>query len=120
VARLNASFPGQQLEPMTTREWFEELADRPAERVWEAVRACRREQSFRPSLAELLDAMTLAARERAMSRPALPAPDRLGVPPSPEVKAQLAKIFAVPDSPPPRSREEQLEAMRDETEPSDP
>jgi hypothetical protein len=73
VARLNASYPGQQVEPMTAREWYTELAHLPADRVWRAVRRLRRERSFRPSLAELLDACAAEARAEPSAQAALTA-----------------------------------------------
>jgi hypothetical protein len=93
VAKLNASFPRQPVEPMTAREWYAELADRPAGRVWEAIRRLRRGQSFTPSLAELLDTVALVARDEVSARPRLAAPDRPGVPAPAEAKRLLAQIL---------------------------
>jgi hypothetical protein len=86
------SFPGQELRPETATEWFDELVSYPAERVWAAVRRCRREQRFRPTLADLLDAIEFVAREQAAARPRIAAPDRPGVPPPPEAKRLLAAL----------------------------
>lgn len=116
--KLNASFPGQQVEPPTAAEWFTELAEYPAERVWRAVRRCRREQRFRPTLAELLDAMVLNARDQAAEpsdRPAIEArdPNSGGGPPPASFRLAMRNLLRrlPPDaSEPPagRSREEQL------------
>lgn len=116
VAKLNASFPGQQVEPMTAAEWFTELAGYPAERVWRAVRRCRRESRFRPMLNELLDAMVLNAREetaKPSDKPAIGArdPDSPGVPPPAAYKAareRALKATRLPDGPAGRSRARQL------------
>jgi hypothetical protein len=98
VAKLNSSYPGQELRPETAVEWYDELAEYPAERVWRAVRRCRREQSFRPSLAELLDAMILNAREQVAQpsdRPAIEArdPNSLGVPPPAAFRLALRNLL---------------------------
>lgn len=49
VARLNASYPSQELRPETALEWFEELETFPAGEVWLAIRRCRRERDWMPS-----------------------------------------------------------------------
>jgi hypothetical protein len=95
---------------MTAREWFTELAIYPPERVAGAVSRCRREQSFRPSLAELIDAMVLNARERVSKPSGLLAieardPNSKGVPPPAEFKRLLSMIkrrwsFPTVDTPP--------------------
>jgi hypothetical protein len=54
VARLNASYPGQEISPETAAEWYTELAHLDPGDIWLAVRALRREHHFRPTLAELL------------------------------------------------------------------
>jgi hypothetical protein len=109
------------MEPMTAAEFYDELREYPAERVWRAVRRCRRESRFRPTLAELLDAMLANAQERAAepsSHRAIEArdPDSLGVPPPADYKAARERFLAasrVPDGQPEerpagRSRAEQL------------
>jgi len=118
VAKLNASFPRQPVEPMTAREWFDDLAEYPAERVWRAVRRCRREQTFTPSLAELLDAMVLNAREQAAApskQPAIGArdPDSPGTPAPATFRQAFSRLLRrlPPDGPEPpagRSRDQQL------------
>lgn len=124
VDRLNASYPGQALRPETAAEWFTELAEYPAERVWRAVRRCRREQSFRPTLAELMDAMLANAHDQATEPSNLPAieardPDSPGVPPPPSVKLLIRNLMAkrIPDAPTQptgRSQAEQLAALEAE------
>lgn len=118
VANLGASFPGQELRPETAVQWFTELQQYPAERVWQAVRRCRREQSFRPTLAELLDAMVANAHDQAAKpsdRPAIEArdPDSGGVPAPASAKLALRNLLRkrLPDAneqPAGRSREQQL------------
>lgn len=103
---------------MTAREWFEELADYPAERVWRAIRRCRREQSFRPTLAELLDAMLANAAEQAAKpsdQPAIEArdPDKGGGPPPASFRLAMRNLSRrlPPDATEPpagRSRDQQL------------
>src|SRR6266508_2201467 len=73
VARLNLSFPGQQIKPDTAREWFEELRPFPEPDVWLAVRRCRREQTFRPALAQVLDAVDANDRDEREQRRTLAA-----------------------------------------------
>jgi hypothetical protein len=123
VLRLNASWPGQQLEPATAVEWYGELFEYPAERVWEAVRRCRREQSFRPSLAELLDAMLANSRDRAArpsDRPAIQArnPNQGGGPPLASFRLAMRNLLRrlPPDAaepPPGRSRDQQLAELEE-------
>ena len=83
---------------MTAREWFDELAEYPAERVWRAVRRCRRESRFRPTLAELLDAMVLNARDEAAKpsdRPAIEArdPNKGGGPPPASFRLAMRNLL---------------------------
>lgn len=93
VAKLNASFPRQPIEPLTAREWFSELADRRAELVWRALRRLRCEQSFMPSLAELLGAYHAEVRAERDRVPALPASDPDGVPPPADFQAARARLL---------------------------
>lgn len=103
---------------MTAAEWFDELHNYPAERVWRAVRRCRRQQSRRPALNELLDAMVANARDQAAESSDHPAiegrdPDSGGVPAPASVKLALRNLLRkrLPDAneqPVGRSREQQL------------
>lgn len=68
VAKLNANFPGQQVEPPTAAEWFGPLQDFPASEIWGAVDRVRRESKFLPALSELLAAVDLNWRERSAAR----------------------------------------------------
>jgi len=65
VAKLNASFPGQQIEPPTAREWFDELHGYAAGEVWLAIRLLRKEEKFRPGLAEIITGIKLCRRDMA-------------------------------------------------------
>ena len=118
MAKLNSSYPGQELRPETAVEWFTELTEYPADRVWRAVRRCRREQSFRPTLAELIEAMLLNAQEAAAApsdRPAIEArdPDSPGTPPPASFRRAFDRLLRrlPPEGPEPqpgRSRDQQL------------
>src|SRR5262245_13365714 len=123
VARLNATFPHQQMEPMTAAEFYTDLADYPAERVWRAVRRIRTEsgRQFQPSLGELIEAMLANAHDRkaASDRLAIEArdPDSPGVPPPADYKAARERFLAgsriPPDQHPPgRSRDQQLAELK--------
>src|SRR6266567_3522323 len=65
VARLNASWPDQQIEPPTAREWFDELRHLDAGDIWLAVRELRKEQRWRPALAEILAGVKVYRAELA-------------------------------------------------------
>jgi hypothetical protein len=65
VAKLNASWSGQQIEALTAGEWYDELAQLDAGEVWLAIRQLRREQKWRPELAEILIACKLHRVEMA-------------------------------------------------------
>src|SRR6266545_2856760 len=54
VARINASWPDQQIEPLTAGEWYDELAHLDPDLLSQAVRNLRRDSDYRPSLAALL------------------------------------------------------------------
>lgn len=62
VKRTNASFPNRPVDPGTAAEWFEELAPFGAAEVWLAIRRCRRDRPFAPSLAQILEARAGLAR----------------------------------------------------------
>jgi hypothetical protein len=67
VARINASWPDQQIEPLTAGEWYDDLAHLDPELLGQAVRNLRREHDYRPALAALL-------REVGQLRANLPQP----------------------------------------------
>lgn len=92
VARLNASWPDQQIEPPTAREWFDDLRHLDPGDVWLAVRELRKEQRWRPSLAEILAGVkiyraNLAEQVRSQHRRQIDA--RGGVPMPPETKEAM-------------------------------
>jgi hypothetical protein len=96
VAKLNASYPGQEISPETAAEWYLELADRNAGDVWLAIRELRTEQTWRPSLAELLAGVkTYRARlaEQAHHQHLRELAGRKGAPMPPETK-QAMEILA--------------------------
>ena len=112
---------------MTASVWFEDLEQYPAERVLRAIRRCRRDQSFRPQPADILDAMLANSHDWAAEpsdRLAIEArdPDPPGVPPPAAFKLLLRNLLAkrIPDAPEQlagRSRDQQLaglEAMVDQ------
>lgn len=68
MAKLNANFPGQQVEAPTAAEWFGPLQGFPASEVWDAIDRVRRESRYLPSLAELLAAVDANWRERSAAR----------------------------------------------------
>jgi hypothetical protein len=65
VAKLNASYPGQEISPETAAEWYTELAKLDAGDIWLAVRELRKEQRWRPSLAEILAGVKVYRAELA-------------------------------------------------------
>ncbi len=93
VARLNASFPAQEpIGPETAAEWFEEVRHLDEGDVWLAVRELRKEQTWRPSLAELLAGVRVyraALAERAHHQALERAGDRKGTPMPPETRQAL-------------------------------
>lgn len=103
VAKLNASYPDQPINPATAHEWFEELRTYNAGEVWLAIRLLRKEEKFRPGLAELLAGIKLCrrdmreARDRQRSELERLAPSR-GVPMPPETKEAL-RILAESSKP---------------------
>jgi hypothetical protein len=93
VAKLNLTWDKDQISKATADEWYEELAGRPADRVWRAVRRVRRQQKFRPELAELLAACAEEARAEVSDQPALTARvEGPGAPMPANVRAQLAAM----------------------------
>jgi hypothetical protein len=100
VAKLNSSFPGQQIEEPMAREWFGELRGFPAGEVWLAVRRCRREREFMPGLAAILEAIDANHRElmedRRQAAAAMQArpPGRRGVPMPIETKQAIQILDA--------------------------
>jgi hypothetical protein len=65
VARLNACWPDQQIEPTTAHEWYDDLKARDAGDIWLAVRRLRTEQRWRPNLAEIVVAYKAHRAEMA-------------------------------------------------------
>ena len=68
VLRLNANYPGQQVEPPTAVEWFGPLSGFPAAEVWDAIDALRRSSDYLPSLKAILAAVDANWRERSAAR----------------------------------------------------
>jgi hypothetical protein len=96
VARLNASWPDQQIEPPTAAEWYDELAHLDPGDIWLAIRQLRREHHFRPNLAELLVAHKVhrvEMAEAAKSQQRQHALGRRGTPMPPETR-QAMEILA--------------------------
>jgi hypothetical protein len=96
VARLNASWPDQQIEPPTAREWFDELHHLDAGDVWLAIRELRTEIKWRPSLAEILAGVKVyraKLAEQAHHQQLERARSRRGTPMPPETK-QAMEILA--------------------------
>ncbi len=92
VARLNASWPDQQIEPPTAREWFDELRHLDAGDVWLAIRELRTEHHFRPSLAEILAGVKAyrgRLAEQAHSQELRHLASRRGMPMPPETRQAL-------------------------------
>lgn len=54
VDRINASWPDQQIEPLTAGEWYDDLAHLDPDLLGQAIRNLRREHDYRPALAALL------------------------------------------------------------------
>lgn len=76
--RLNANYPGQQIEPLTAAEWFGPLQGFPAGEVWDAIDRHRRDLTpdrdgrptghWAPSLAGILACIDANWRERSAAR----------------------------------------------------
>ena len=96
VARVNASWPDRQIEPVTAREWYAELDQADPAMVWAAVRRLRVAQHWRPSLAEVCAEVTRQrhqAAEQARSSLLRLSLEGRGVPPSPAVKRALRLLL---------------------------
>jgi hypothetical protein len=92
VGRLNASYPEQQIEPATAREWFTELERLDAGDVWLAIRELRTEQRWRPGLAEILAGVKVyraKLAEQAHSQQLRHLSGRKGTPMPPETKQAM-------------------------------
>jgi hypothetical protein len=106
VQRLNANYPGQQIDPLTSAEWFGPLAGFPASEVWDAIDRHRRTLDpgrdgqplghWAPSLAGILACIDANWRERAKARHALETQQAKtrrnsvgGTPMPPETKAAI-------------------------------
>ena len=95
MTKLNASFPGQAIGPETAVEWWQELADFETPEVWLAVRRCRREREWMPTLHAIHEAIDANHREETERRQAtaraLAADERRqrGVPMPPETRQAM-------------------------------
>jgi len=110
VLRLNANYPGQQVEPPTAAEWFGPLSSFPASEVWDGIDRHRRDLTptgpdgrpaghWAPTLAGILACIDANWRERSAARRELEARDRRaarnrqgGVPMPPETREALALL----------------------------
>ena len=134
VARLNANYPGQQVDAETAAEWFGPLQGFPAGEVWDAIDRHRRDLTpdrdgrpvghWAPSLAGILACIDANWRERSAARRELEARDRRaarnrrgGVPMPPETKEALALLErsklmpSNPDRLEPATARERIEAL---------
>jgi hypothetical protein len=96
VAKLNASYPGQEISPETAAEWYTELARLDAGDVWLAIRELRTEIKWRPSLAEILAGVKVyraKLAEQAYSQELRHLARRKGTPMPPETR-QAMEILA--------------------------
>jgi hypothetical protein len=92
VAKLNASYPGQEISPETAAEWYTELGHLDAGDVWLSVRELRTEMRWRPGLAELLAGVKVyraKLAEQAHHQRLELARRRQGVPMPPETKQAM-------------------------------
>lgn len=95
MAKLNASFPGQAIGPETAVEWWQELAPFEAPEVWLAVRRCRREREWMPTLHAVHEAIDAnhrddaERRQQALRLVAAEQRRRRGVPMPPETRQAL-------------------------------
>lgn len=95
VAKLNASFPGQAIGPETAVEWWAELDGFEAPEVWLAVRRCRREREWMPTLHAIHEAVDanhrdeLDRRLQAARMLAAAGRRRRGVPMPPETRQAI-------------------------------
>lgn len=118
MVRLNANYPGQQVEPLTAAEWFGPLQGFPAAEVWDAIDRHRRDLTpdrdgrpaghWAPSLAGILACVDANWRERSAARRELEARQRRerngkgGVPAPPEfteARKLLERTKLMPDHP---------------------
>jgi hypothetical protein len=106
AARINANYPGQQVEPLTAADWFGPLSSFPATEVWDGIDRHRQDITpgrdgqpighWAPSLAGILAAIDANWRERAKARHALETQQAKtrrnsvgGTPMPPETKAAI-------------------------------
>jgi len=79
VLRLNANYPGQQVEPPTSAEWYGPLSSFPASEVWDGIDRHRRDLTptgpdsrpagtWAPTLAGILACVDANWRERSAAR----------------------------------------------------
>lgn len=111
MAKLNASWPDQQIEPPTAAEWYDELSHLQAGAIWLAIRKLRAEQRWRPQLAEILvtcKAHRVDMAEQARSQRRSQTLGRRGVPMPPETRQamEILKETLHPDT----TREQKAEA----------
>jgi len=139
VLRLNANYPGQQVEPLTAAEWFGPLEVFPPGEVWDAIDRHRRDLSpgrdgqpagqWAPSLAGILAAIDVNWRERSAERRQLlvraaraDRNGRGGVPMPPETREALrllerSKLLPEhPDHLVPATARERIEDLADQLE----
>lgn len=127
VLRLNANYPGQQVEPPTALEWFGPLSGFPAAEVWDAIDVLRRASDYLPSLKAILAAIDTNWRERSAARRELEAsriraarnaPHRGTVPPEVEQIRELLerskRLPGTPDHLDPKVARERIEALADQ------
>jgi hypothetical protein len=111
VARINANYPGHQVDALTAAEWFGPLSQFPAGEVWDAIDRHRRDLTpgrdglptghWAPSLAGILACIDANWRDQAVIRRELEAREaraarnaRGGVPMPPETKQALEALRA--------------------------
>jgi hypothetical protein len=127
VLRLNANFPGQQVEPLTAIEWFGPLSGFPAPEVWAALDVLRRTSEYLPSLKAILAAVdgnwraASAERRELENRQVRAARNAAGgVPMPPETKEALQVLKAsmsppgTPDHIPGPLARERIEALAEQ------
>ena len=92
VAKLNASYPGQEISPETAAEWYVELAHLDVGDVWLAIRELRTEMRWRPGLAEILAGVRMyrtKLAEDAHSQELRHLANRKGTPMPPETRQAM-------------------------------
>lgn len=106
MLRLNANYPGQQVEPATALEWYGPLSGFSAQEVWAALERHRQDLTkgqdgrprgaWLPSLAEILDGVDVNWREESAARRRLEASARRnaggGVPMPPETREAIGLL----------------------------